>query len=90
MARRPHPTHRLPEARRYAKTVCRPFERTPCVRHVLTTSSTAVPEEASACVVEHRCSAGDRPLAQLRLPVQSQPAARRAMFSLAAGRTSGS
>ena len=51
MARRPHPIHRLPEARRHAKTVCRPFERTPCVRNVLTTSSTEVPEEASECVV---------------------------------------
>ena len=57
MARRPHPTHRLPEAIRYAKTGCRPFERTPCVRNVLTTSSTEVPEEASACVVGiHSCN----------------------------------
>ena len=81
MARRPHPINLLPEAIRYAKTVCRPFERTPCVRNVLTTSSTEVPEDASECVVvrvsavEHWCAAGDRPLAQLRLPVQSQPAA---------------
>ena len=51
MARRPHPTNLLPEARRYAQTVCRPFERTPCVRNVLKTSSTEVPEEASGCVV---------------------------------------
>ena len=51
MARRPHPIHLLPEAIRHAKTVCRPFERTPCVRNVLTTSSTEVPEDASECVV---------------------------------------
>ena len=51
MARRPHPIHLLPEVIRHAKTVCRPFERTPCVRNVLTTSSTEVPEDASGCVV---------------------------------------